>query len=214
MINSERETDMDESVIPSKAETKNQIFLFHGYGSNKENLRILGEKFAETLPIAEVHLVNGVERCPETCDGYRWFPMNSDSIEDWEAEFAKNVPQIMNYIDSVKNSKNLSYRDIIFAGFSQGAMLSLSLGIQSNIKAVISFSGLLLSPKTVLKSADTKVFLAHGTDDSVIHVSAVDLTKTALEKFNIYTKTAIAPKLDHAINQYLLDQAVDFLRSL
>ena len=174
----------------------------------------MGERFAETLPTAEVHLVNGIERCSETCDGYRWFPMNGDDIKDWEAGFAKNIPQIMNYVDSVKDSKNLSYRDVIFSGFSQGAMLSLSLGIKSNVKAVISFSGLLLSPETFLKSADTKVLLAHGTDDTVIHVSAVDLTKAALEKFNIDTRTAIAPKLDHAINQYLLDQAVDFLRSL
>ena len=35
-----------------------------------------------------------------------------------------------------------------------------------------------------------------------------------VEKFNIETKTVIAPGLDHAINEYLLDLAVDFLRSL
>ncbi len=205
---------MDELVIPSKKETRNLIFLFHGYGSNRDNLQIVGEKFAEALPSAEVHLANGIEHCPETYDGYKWFSMNSNDIKDWETEFAKNVPQIMGYVDSVKNSKNLSYRDIIFSGFSQGAMLSLSLGIQNNVKAVIAFSGLLLSPETTLKNVDTKVLLAHGTADSVIHVSAVDMTKQALEKFNIDTKTAIAPGLDHAINQYLLDEAVDFLRSL
>lgn len=205
---------MDEIVIPSKKETKNLIFLFHGYGSNKENLQIVGENFANALPTAEVHLANGIECCPEIYDGYKWFAMNSDNLKDWETEFSKNVPQIMNYVDSVKDLKKLSYRDIIFSGFSQGAMLSLSLGIQNNVKAVVAFSGMLLSPEIYLKNADTKVLLAHGSADSVIHVSAVDCTRQALEKFNIDTQVAIAPGLDHSINKYLLDQAVDFLLSL
>lgn len=205
---------MDEIVIPSKKETKNLIFLFHGYGSNKENLQIVGESFANALPTAEVHLADGVERCPEIYDGYKWFAMNSDDLKDWETAFAKNVPQIMSYVDSVKDSKKLSYRNVIFSGFSQGAMLSLSLGIQNNVKAVIAFSGMLLSPEMFLKNADTKVLLAHGSADSVINVSAVDCTKQALEKFNINTQVAIAPGLDHSINEYLLGQAVDFLLSL
>ncbi len=205
---------MDETVIPSKTATKDLIFLFHGYGSNKDNLQIVGETFAEALPSAEIHLANGIEHCPETPDGYRWFSMNSDNVKDWESEFSENIQKIMNYIDSVKDSKNLSYRNVILSGFSQGAMISLSLGIQNNVKAVIAFSGLLLSPEIYLKNADTKVLLTHGSDDSVIHVSAVDFTKAALEKFNIDTKVAIAPGLDHAINGYLLDQAVDFLRGL
>ncbi|MBO7453891.1 MAG: dienelactone hydrolase family protein [Alphaproteobacteria bacterium] len=205
---------MDELIIPSKNETKNLIFLFHGYGSNKENLQIVGENFAKELPAAEIHLPNGIEFCPETYDGYKWFSMNSDTLSDWEFEFKKNVPQIMEYVDSIKNSKNLEYSDVIFSGFSQGAMLSLSLGIHYNVKAVIAFSGLILSPDKFLKNAETKVLLAHGSNDSVVPVSAVDFTKSALEKFNISTKVAIAPGLDHAINGYLLDQAVDFLHNL
>lgn len=204
---------MDELVIPSKEETKNLIFMFHGYGSDKDNLQIVGEKFAEALPSAEIHLANGVEPCAESC-GFKWFSMNSDDLSDWESAFSKNVPQIMGYIDSVKDAKNLDYRDIILSGFSQGAMLSLSLGISHNVKAVIAFSGLILAPDKFLKNAETKVLLAHGSNDSVIPVSAVDFTKSALEKLNIDTQVAIAPGLDHSINQYLLDRAVDFLHNL
>ncbi len=204
---------MDELIIPSKKETKNLIFIFHGYGSDKDNLQIVGEKFAEAVPSAEIHLANGLEPCAESC-GFKWFSMDSDNLEDWESAFAKNVPQIMKYIDSIKDAKNLDYRDIILAGFSQGAMLSLSLGIYHNVKAVIAFSGMILAPNKFLKNAETKVLLAHGSSDSVIPVSAVDFTKSALEKFNIDTQVAIAPGLDHAINQYLLDKAIDFLHGL
>ena len=204
---------MDELIIPSKDETKNLIFMFHGYGSDKDNLQTIGEKFAEALPAAEIHLANGVEPCDESC-GFKWFSMNSNNLEDWESDFSKNVPQIMEYIDSVKDAKNLNYRDIILSGFSQGAMLSLSLGIYHNVKAVIAFSGLILAPDKFLKNAETKVLLAHGSNDSVIPVSAVDFTKSALEKFNIDTQIAIAQGLDHAIDRYLLDRAVDFLHHL
>lgn len=204
---------MDELVIPSKQETKNLVFLFHGYGSDKDNLQTIGEKFAEALPAAEVHLANGIEPCAESY-GFKWFSMDSNNLEDWESAFSTNVPTIMEYVNSVKDAKDLAYDDIIFSGFSQGAMLSLSLGIYHNVKAVIAFSGMILSPDKFLKNADTKVLLAHGSNDSVIPVSAVDFTKSALEKFDIDTKVAIAPGLDHAINGYLLDQAVDFLRNL
>ncbi len=204
---------MDELIIPSKEETKNLIFLFHGYGSNKDNLQTLGEKFADALPTAEIHLANGIEPCAESY-GFKWFGMDSDNLEDWESEFSKNVPQITEYVNSVKDAKNLTYDDVIFSGFSQGAMLSLSLGIYLNIKAVIAFSGLILSPHKFLKTTKTKVLLAHGLNDSVIPVSSVNFTKSALEKFGIETKIAIAPGLDHAINGYLLEQAVDFLHNL
>lgn len=204
---------MDELVIPALKETQKLIFLFHGYGADKNNMQPIGERFAEVLPNAEVHIPNGVEFCTES-HGFKWFSMNSDNLKDWESEFARNVPQITNYVDSVKSIKNLNYSDIIFSGFSQGAMLSLSLGIHYNVKAIIAFSGMILSPEKFLKHAETKVLLAHGANDSVIPVSAVDFTKSALRKFNVDTKVAIAQGLDHAINGYLLDQAVDFLQNL
>lgn len=204
---------MDEIVVPSKEKTDTLIFLFHGYGSSNDNLQSIGEKFSETIPTAEVHLPNGIEPCEEGF-GYKWFSLDSNDLNNWGTSLLKNTSELMNYIDSVKNSKNLDYKDIILSGFSQGAMLSLALGISSNVKAVISFSGLILVPELFLKPANTKVLLAHGTHDSVIPITCLDLTKEALSNLNIDTRVAIAQGLDHAINEYLLNEAVDFLRKL
>lgn len=204
---------MDELVIPSKSKTETLVFMFHGYGSNKDNLYPIGEKFSETLTNAEIHLADGIEPCEEA-SGFKWFGLESNDLTKWGENLSKNELKIMNYINSVKDSKNLSYRDIILSGFSQGAMLSLAFGIFNNVKAVISFSGLILAAERYLKKADTKVLLAHGSEDSVIPVGCANFTKEALTNLKIDTKLVIADGLDHAINEYLLNEAVDFLREL
>ena len=205
---------MDESVINSKAETKNLIFIFHGYGSNKDDLYPIGERFSEVMPNAEIHLANGMEPCEGLANGYRWFRMDSDDVLDWGNGLESNRKTIMDYVDSVRIDKNLEYKDIIFSGFSQGAMLSLSLGIFYGVKAVISFSGLLLGAEKYLRQSSTKVLLAHGSGDDVVPFYAMDLTKEALNKSGIAVETAVSPGLGHAIDGYLLGRAVDFLKSL
>lgn len=204
---------MDETIIPAKSEPKNLIFLFHGYGSDKDNFYPIGKLFSEAIPTTEIHIANGIEPCEES-SGYKWFPMTSNDVNILGNSMNSNIPTMKNYIDSVMDGKNLTYQDVILSGFSQGAMLSLALGISLNVKAVVAFSGMFLAPEKYLKQADTKVLLTHGKDDDVIPIEAVDYTKIALESFDINTKVIISENLGHAINEYLLDQTVDFLKSL
>ncbi len=204
---------MDEIVIPSQETTKNLIFLFHGYGSNKEDLFPVGKLFSKAKPSAEIHLINGIDSCPES-GGYRWFPLDGNDVGLWGTELLDAEPKIMQLINLVLDEKHLDYKDVIFSGFSQGAMISLSLGIFYNVKAVISFSGLLLYPEYYLKKANTKVLLTHGKDDTVIPAGVLDLTETALKNTSIEVRTAISENLGHAIDDYLLEEAVDFLNSL
>ncbi len=204
---------MNETVIPARKETKNIIFLFHGYGSDKDDLYPIGKTFANTISTLEVHIPNGLEICPEA-GNYRWFPLEGNDVNLWGKELAQSEREIMNYINDIIKQRSLKYEDIILSGFSQGAMLSLSLGIFYNVKAVISFSGLLLNPEKYLRRANTKIFLSHGKNDQVIPIDALNLTRTALENTSIETSFAISENAGHGIDDYLLTQAVDFLKSL
>jgi phospholipase/carboxylesterase len=169
----------------------------------------------------EVHLPNGVEKCDEGV-GRQWFALEGDNINVWKKAFSDNSSKIMSYIDSVMSEKHLGYENVIFAGFSQGAMLSLSLGLKHQVSSVIAFSGLLLDPENcphcgagdINAPCKTRVLLTHGEKDSVIPVNAMTLTEEALKSLGISVKTVTSPNLTHGIDEYLLDHAVDFLKAV
>ncbi len=204
---------MDEIILKSHSETRQLIFIFHGYGSNKDDLVPVGEAFADASQNSEVHLPNGIEKCGEGI-GYQWFPLVGENIKQWERAFEEKADKIKSYIDAVIAEKNFTYKDVILAGFSQGAMLSLSLGLRLGVKGVIAFSGLLLSPALSISKTNTKVLLAHGIQDDVIPISAMHLTENALKNSGIEVRTAVSANLAHGIDDYILSRAVDFLKSL
>jgi phospholipase/carboxylesterase len=207
---------MDEIVLSAQPTADGLVFIFHGYGADKDDMRHVGKEFSKALPTVEIHLPNGIEECDEGF-GRQWFPLEGNDIEVWKSAFAKNSEKIMSRIDSIVSEKKLSYGEIILAGFSQGAMLSLSLGLKYGVKAVVAFSGLLLNPEFCAGKngcCSTKILLTHGGKDEVIPIRAAMLTEEALRKANLSVRTAISPNLSHGIDDYLLNQAVDFLKEL
>ncbi|MDR2645891.1 MAG: dienelactone hydrolase family protein [Holosporaceae bacterium] len=204
---------MDEIVLAARSGNVEKIvFLFHGYGADKDDLLPIGERISDVLPEAEIRLPNGIEKCGE---GRRqWFGLEGDDVRLWKLAFEKNCTRITSYIDSVINEKSLTNKNVIFSGFSQGAMLSLSLGLKYNAAATIAFSGLLLDPEVCADNCDTKILLTHGEKDNVIPITALKLTEEALKKYGISVEIAISPDLAHGIDSYLLNQAIDFLKRL
>lgn len=205
---------MDERVIKSREETKRLVFIFHGYGANKEDMFSIGEAFSEVLPDAEIHMPDGFDPCNDGF-GYCWFPLNSNNVAIWGDDLRNYAePKIMAYIDKIKDEKHLQYSDIILSGFSQGAMVAISLGVGYGMKAVVSFSGIILHPDQYLNERDTKVLLCHGENDDILHHSLMQMTDEALKSANIDTKAVLDENIGHSISSYLLNQAVDFLKSL
>lgn len=206
---------MDEVVIPSKSKTQKIIFLFHGYGADKNDLLRIGEHFSQTLEEAEVHLPNGVLSCDEG-PGRQWFPFPNENVEDWNKCFAQNASVIEEYIDEEVAKSGLQYKDTIIAGFSQGAMLALHFGIKKNVLGVVAFAGLLLDPSVVLQENEisTNILLAHGTLDNVIPVSAMSATYEALQSQHIKVTKILSESLMHGIDRYLLDQSLEFIKKL
>jgi phospholipase/carboxylesterase len=207
------EEKMDEIILEARSDVAKCIFVFHGYGADKNDLLPIGEEFSKILPEAEVHLPNGIEKCDDGF-GRQWFPLKDNDVKAWEQAFEKNASHITSYVDAVISKKNLDYKDVILAGFSQGAMLSLALGLKHEVKAVVAFSGLLLNSGECVPGKNTKVLLTHGKEDTVIPISAMTLAEETLKKAGIDVKVAVSPNLSHGIDNYLLNQAIDFLKML
>lgn len=204
---------MDEIIINSAAPTKKIIFIFHGYGAKKDDFIPIGDIFADAVPDAEIRIPMGFFAC-ESGSGYQWFSFAGDDISHWEAAFAEKEPILTKYIEDSLKERNLTFKDAILTGFSQGAMLSLSIGLKNQVAAVVAFAGLLLDPSACLRPSSTKVFLAHGERDEVIPISTMYLTENALKASGIDTKFVTSPNLSHGIDDIVLTPAVDFLKSL
>lgn len=204
---------MSEIILAPDRDIKTEVFIFHGYGADKNDMAPLGKEISENIPNVEVRIADGFEHCPSGY-GYQWFDMVSDEITDWERALAEKTPDMMKYIDNILAEKNLSYSDAVIAGFSQGAMLALSLGLQNNFRAAISFSGMLLNPQVCQNSPSTKVLLCHGESDDVVPFEMMKITESALQAAKIHVETATSPNLHHAIDKKLVKSAVDFLKNL
>lgn len=205
---------MNEIVLTSAVKPAKWImFLFHGYGRNKESFNSIGRELLRARPDIEIHIPDGVAPCAEG-SGREWFEFNGENVSIWEEDYLKTSGEISAYVNEVLESKQLTYENTIFAGFSQGAMVSLGLGLKLGVAGVIAFSGLLLDAKSCIGKTHTKVLLLHGAADEVIPVEAMKLTERVLTNAGVPVKSEIDAMLKHEIDRKVLSRAVDFLKSL
>ena len=166
----------------------NIIFLLHGYGSNEEDLFSLKEF------IPSNHIIISL-RAPISIgfNSYAWYSIN----------FENNIDRWIN-IDEAINSKNIIINDILLhvedlgfknkkvslLGFSQGAILTWSLGIEYPclIKKILPLSGFYHSEITNFNSNSKfklECFSSHGIHDPVIPISWARKGIEFLKKDNI-----------------------------
>lgn len=201
---------MNEIIINPKSELKRIIFIFHGYGANKENLLPIGKEFSNKLNDVEIHIPDGIEICEEGF-GFQWFPLIGNNVANFRDAFYTNKPIIESYVNKVAGGANISLKNVVFAGFSQGGMLSLSLGLSMKVGAIISFSGIFLEPDMEINNCDTKILMTHGDMDIVLPISAMYDAKKIFESKKIDVQTLVCPGIPHGIDGMALKAATDFL---
>ena len=173
------------SEKPSKPSS---IFMFHGYGSNKEDLFSLEQLFPKSYTVvsfdAPIRLPFG---------GYSWFNIDySDILENnldkRYKEINESIEMIMN-INSLIEKENLNKEDVSILGFSQGGSICWKLGLDnsSNFRRVIPISSF-IHPSYLnndLESYTNRlIYCSHGSLDDVIPLSIVDNHILKLSKKN------------------------------
>jgi len=164
------------------------VFLLHGYGSNEEDLYSLKEFFPSNYITISLRAPISVG-----LNSYAWYSINFENdIDRWiktdEAINAKNI--IIN--DILLHLKDLASTNerVSLLGFSQGAILSWSIGIENPnlIKNILPLSGFYhseitetnLNHKFILNS-----FSTHGINDQVIPIDWARRGVQSLIDYNI-----------------------------
>jgi len=166
------------------------LFLFHGYGSNEEDLFSFAPELPESLFVISA-------RAPYTLMpmGYAWYAIHFNETQgkwtDNEQAIASR-DTIANFIDEAISAYNLDATNVTLLGFSQGTILSLTVALSypEKIKNVIALSGylnedILIENYQEKDHSNLNIYCSHGTVDEVIPLDWAQKTPNFLKSRNI-----------------------------
>ncbi|WP_298503389.1 alpha/beta fold hydrolase [uncultured Maribacter sp.] len=182
-----------EHIIKPSTITEGKIpvlFMFHGYGSNEEDLF----SFAPELP-TELCIISVRAPYPMPPQGNAWYAINFDAdngkwSDDEQAKESRE--KIAYFIDEACEAYHLDSDNVTLLGFSQGTVLSYSVALSypEKVKNVIALSGYI--NEAILKEnyADKKhtslnIYASHGSVDQVIPVQWAQKIPTFLNKIGV-----------------------------
>lgn len=171
-----------------KSEHPPLLLMLHGYGSNEADLFDL----ASEIPLE--YLVLSV-RAPRvlTEGSYAWFAIDFSSgtpVND-KAQAEESRVLLKKFIDEVVQEYQVDTKHIVMLGFSQGAIMSYSIALTNPglIRGVAALSGRILKEirPSITKAGNEqlKIFIGHGTEDTVLRIDFAREAKSYLESLNI-----------------------------
>jgi phospholipase/carboxylesterase len=148
------------------------VVLLHGYGSDGQDLIGLVPYWRDILPGALFVAPNAPDRCRDNAAGYQWFPVDFSRPERRFEGASRAGPVIAEFLDDIWAETGLGAAETILAGFSQGAMMALHVGVSLDraLLGIVAFSGALLAPAGFGEGfgARPPVCLVHGDRDNVV----------------------------------------------
>tara|TARA_B100001564_G_scaffold3010_1_gene2588 strand:- start:1212 stop:1862 length:651 start_codon:yes stop_codon:yes gene_type:complete len=179
---------------PSVIKKDNKVILmFHGYGSNKEDLFSFSEYMDPSFLIISIQASNKMDY-----NSYCWWSLEYDAEMNltMDIEEAKNSINDLNHFisDYLCNKFNFTNSQIYLCGFSQGCMISyaLSINFYDKYTKVIGLSGKLpieiINFKDFANYKEHNFFCSHGIFDQVIPIEIGRKSSEMMSKYGINHK--------------------------
>ncbi len=179
------------------------VVLLHGYGANGDDLIALADGWQRRLPQAAFVAPNAPEEIPGMPGALQWFPLTlRDASERWRGVVAAR-PVLDRFLDAELLRYRLAPDRLVLAGFSQGTMLALHVGLRRSIApaAIVGYSGLLAGPEHLGEiTARPPVLLIHGEADDLIPVDALHVAREQLAAAGVQVEWHVRPRLGHGID--------------
>lgn len=195
--------------------TKALIVLLHGLGSNGDDLFSLVPYLSKFLPDCHFYSPDAIEEYDMAPFGYQWFSLQDRSHDAIKKSLENAIPTIYNMVLNKAHTLNLSIKDVILFGFSQGSMVSLYLSLTSQepFKAVVGFSGRLFKPDTIIHHT-TPICLIHGAEDDVVPAASLKEAETILMNEKMQVETHLISHIAHSIDIRGIEIAVQFMQKV
>ena len=166
------------------------LILFHGYGSDENDLFSFASELPEKLLIISLQAPYKLQPF-----GYAWYAIHFDAPQGkWndEEQAISSRDLVVKVIDEIIENYPIDASKITLLGFSQGTILSFAVALSypEKVKNVIGLSGYI--SEAMLKEnydkndfSNLNVYTSHGTVDQVIPVDWARKSQPFLQKLNI-----------------------------
>ena len=202
------------------------LFLFHGMGSNERDLHGL----ADHMP-PEWLVITARGPLQVGPDQFKWFevkpaddwfdvaPADRKAFVDMDTENAART-QALSFIDAMVQQHGADPAQVVVAGFSQGATLSLNLFLTTpeRFLSVGAIGGRVIDEiKPQIAGADAlagkPAFLGFGSQDQFIPAQHATATQAALAALDVQV-TVSMDDVGHSFSAKHLEDFIGFLQGL
>ena len=201
---------------PSGERPEMLCILLHGLGADGNDLIALAPLLAELMPTARFIAPDAPEPCDMAPIGYQWFSLQDPSQEAMETGARRAARDAGAFIDEMLDGLGLTPDRLVLAGFSQGAMTALYMGLRRETvpRAIVSFSGALIAPEMLAGEIRCRppVCLIHGEADTLVPVMSSRVAETVLEGAGVPVESHVLEGLGHGIDDAALIAAAAFLK--
>ena len=204
-------------IKPEKGfEIKNAVILLHGYGGDGKDISMITFNWKRFMKNTLFLCPDGHEICKINPSGYQWFDLSSEDPKKIIQEVIKCEEKIKNFITEIKKEFNLNNSQICIAGFSQGCMMSLNVGLTSNenFNSIVGFSGKIIDKKNLslrIKSP-TNILMIHGDSDKIVSPNNLLEAKDFFIRNKVNIETLMISNCDHHIPIEASSAALNFIK--
>ncbi len=127
---------------------------------------------------------------------------------------AAAAPALDAFIARKLDQYGLTEADLALAGFSQGTMMALHVGLRREppVAGIVGYSGAITGTALLPHStARPPVLLVHGSADPVVPVSALHTAEAELRRLGVDVATHVSPGLGHSVDPDGLRLGRDFV---
>ena len=208
---------LNTTIIEPEENSKiqNILILLHGYGGDGKDISSLALNMRRHVKKTIFLCPDANQKCSINPLGFQWFDLTVDDKDYILDESIKSELLIKKYISEISLHYKVPLAKICISGFSQGCMMSLSVGLTSNEKfnSIVGYSGKILDQENLSKriSSKTKVLLFHGELDTVVHPSNLLAAKDFLQRKKIEVETNLLKNCEHSIPVEAVSSTISFL---
>lgn len=205
---------MQEALIiqrsdPSGPGPRELVLLFHGVGSNAQDLEPLGRLLAQHRPRAWVVSVQA-PLATEGDRGWQWFSVMGITEANRPARIAEALPRFVDTVTHWQQQAGADAASTTLIGFSQGAIMALEATQQGGTLAgrVIAISGRFAqTPRRA--PPETVVNLMHGDQDQVMPMILATGASANLKSMGATVTLDQFPGLGHGIDARVARRIVE-----